>query len=99
MEEAPRQFLLDLLTTHSPSGGEVPCTRVWLDYVRGFADEVVTDAYGSAFAILNGARASGAQTADETSALQETSVMFEGHSDEIALMVTFIDDDGYLWVD
>ena len=87
MESGPRQFLLDLLATHSPSGGEVPCTRVWLDYVREFADEVVTDAYGSAYAIVGAAG-----DADPT-------VMFEGHSDEIALMVTFIDDEGYLWVD
>ena len=55
MESGPRQFLLDLLGTHSPSGGEVPCTRVWIDYVRGFTDEVVTDACGSAYAIVNGA--------------------------------------------
>jgi endoglucanase len=85
VQDAPRQFLLDLLSTHSPSGHEVACTRVWLDYVRGFADEVSTDAYGSAFAIVN--------------ASAETTVMFEGHSDEIGLMVTFIDEEGYLWVD
>jgi endoglucanase len=87
MESGPRQFLLDLLSTHSPSGGEVPCTRVWIDYVRKFADEIETDAYGSAYAIVN------------PSGDADPTVMFEGHSDEIALMVTFIDDEGYLWVD
>ncbi|MDQ3023471.1 MAG: M20/M25/M40 family metallo-hydrolase [bacterium] len=86
MEAGPRQFLLDLLATHSPSGHEVACTRVWLDYLRGFADEVSTDAYGSAFAII------GSEGTDPT-------VMFEGHSDEIGLMVTFVDEEGYLWVD
>ncbi len=84
MQKAPRQFLLDLLETRSPSGSEAPCTRVWLDYVSSFADEVETDAYGSAYAVLN---PKGSPT-----------VMFEGHSDEIGLMVTFIDDDGFLWV-
>ena len=59
-------------------------TRVWLDYVRPFADEIVTDAYGNAFAILN--------------PKGSPSVMFEGHSDEIALMVNYIDEEGYLWV-
>jgi endoglucanase len=86
LEAGPRQFLLDLLATHSPSGNEAAATRVWLDYVREFADEVLTDAYGSAYAIV------GTEDADPA-------VMFEGHSDEIGLMVTFIDDDGYLWVD
>src|SRR5438132_1539895 len=84
MDDGPRQFLLDLLATHSPSGSELPATRVWLDYARPFADEVQTDAYGNAFALIGSA---------------DTTVMFEGHSDEIGLMVTFIDDEGFLWVD
>jgi len=84
MQKAPREFLEKLLTTPSPSGFETNCTRVWLDYVKTFADEVQTDAYGNAFAIIN---PKGSPT-----------VMFEGHSDEIGLMVTYIDDEGYLWV-
>src|SRR5690606_5169062 len=63
---------------------EARVTRVWLDYVRPFADEIVTDAYGNAFAILN--------------PKGSPSVMFEGHSDEIALMVNYIDEEGFLWV-
>ncbi len=84
MQKAPREFLLDLLATPSPSGHEGPVARKWLDYVKPFADEVVTDAYGSAFAIAN---PKGSPT-----------VMFEGHSDEIGLMVTYADEEGYLWV-
>ena len=84
VNKAPRQFLLDLLSTASPSGDEARVTRVWLDYVTPFADEVLTDAYGNAFAVLN---PGGSPT-----------VMFEGHSDEIALMVTYIDDEGFIWV-
>jgi putative aminopeptidase FrvX len=88
MNKAQRQFLLDLLSTPSPSGHEAPVARLWLDYVAPFADETSTDAYGNAFAIVNGVKGGG-----------DPVVMFEGHSDEIALMVTYIDDDGYLWVD
>lgn len=84
MQARPREFLSDLLRTPSPSGFEARCARVWLDYVGQYADEVSTDAYGNAFAVVNPA---GSPT-----------VMFEGHSDEIGLMVTYIDDDGYLWV-
>jgi putative aminopeptidase FrvX len=84
MQQAPRQFLLDLLDTPSPSGFEAPTTRRWVDYVSKFADTVETDAYGNAFAIIN---PKGSPV-----------VMFEGHSDEIGLMVTYIEEDGYLRV-
>ena len=84
MQKAPRQFLLALLATPSPSGFEAKCTRVWLDYVQPFADQTETDAYGNAFAVVN---PRGAPT-----------VMFEGHSDEIGLMVSYVDDEGFLWV-
>jgi putative aminopeptidase FrvX len=89
MQKAARQFLLDLLATPSPSGFETRATRVWLDYVTPFADEVMTDAYGNAFAIVN---------PTSRGASGDPLVMFEGHSDEIGLMVTYIDDEGYLWV-
>src|SRR5690606_23646798 len=72
-----------LLNTPSPSGHEARCTRVWLDYVTPFADEVQTDAYGNAFAVAN---PKGSPV-----------VLFEGHSDEVGLMVNFVDDEGYLW--
>jgi len=84
MQKAPRTFLEALLSTPSPSGHEAPCARVWLDYAGKFADETLTDAYGNAFAIVN---PKGSPT-----------VMFEGHSDEIGLMVSYIDDEGFLWV-
>ena len=84
MQKAPREFLEKLLSTPSPSGFETACARVWIDYVTPFADEIITDSYGNAFAIIN---PKGSPT-----------VMFEGHSDEIGLMVTYIDEEGYLWV-
>lgn len=96
MQKAAKQFLLDLLQSPSPSGQEVRTTRIWLDYVRPFADEVLTDAYGNAFAILN--PKSPAAVSSRRSAAAPTTVMFEGHSDEIALMVTYIDEEGFLWV-
>jgi putative aminopeptidase FrvX len=89
MQKGPRQFLLDLLSTPSPSGFETRTTRVWIDYVERFADEIVTDAYGNAFAILS---------PTVRGATGDPVVMFEGHSDEIGLMVTYIDDEGFLWV-
>lgn len=78
------EFLKKLLTTPSPSGFEREGQRVWLDYVTPYADEVSTDTYGNALAIVN----PGAPTR----------VMIVGHADEIGLMVNHIDDNGFIYV-
>src|SRR5688572_591966 len=75
-------FLRRLLETASPSGFEVEAARVWRAEAETFADEVSVDTNGNSFARLNG---------------EGPKVMVEGHIDEIGVMVTHIDDDGYLW--
>ena len=59
VQKKPYDFLLSLLECHSPSGHEAAATRVWLDYVTPFADEVMTDAYGNAFAVRSEEHTSG----------------------------------------
>lgn len=81
MDDERRAFLEDLLTTAAPSGFEVEGQRRWLAYVEQFADEVRTDAYGNAVAVLEG---------------DGPRVAVAGHGDEIGLMVREIDDDGFL---
>src|SRR5580692_2843284 len=53
MRDESLQFLERLVNTPSPSGREARGQRVWLDYVKGFADETFSDAYGNAVAVLN----------------------------------------------
>lgn len=84
MRKESLAFLRQLLTTPSPSGFERNGQRVWLDYVTPFADETFTDTYGSAVAVAN----PGA----------DPKVMIVGHADEIGLMVTHIDDNGFIYV-
>ena len=81
MEANQRRFLDDLLATASPSGFETPSQRVWVEYVEEFADEVRTDEYGNAVAVVEGG--------DPTIALA-------GHTDEIGFLVRNIEDDGTL---
>jgi putative aminopeptidase FrvX len=81
MEHDERAFLEELLGTASPSGFESPSQRVWVDYVSEFADEVRTDEYGNAVAVLEGG---------------EHTVAIAGHGDEIGFMVREIEDDGYV---
>ena len=53
MRSESLNFLEHLVNTPSPSGHEARGQRVWLDYVKPFADETYTDAYGNAVAVLN----------------------------------------------
>ena len=83
MNESRRSFLNDLLDTATPSGFEAAGQRRWIEYVSTFADEVQTDDYGNAIAILEG---------DENG----PTVALTGHGDEIGFMVRNITDDGMI---
>ncbi|MFB6142772.1 MAG: M42 family peptidase [Halorientalis sp.] len=82
MDERAREFLTDLVETHSPTGFEAAGQRVWLDHVENFADEVRTDAYGNAVAVHEGSGG--------------PEIAVTGHADEIGFVVRRIDEDGYL---
>src|SRR5918998_3388010 len=82
MNDHSLQFLKQLLATPGPSGDEAAVARVWRAEAEGFADEVSADVRGSSFALLKG----GAPR-----------VLLAGHIDEIGLMVSHIDDEGFLW--
>lgn len=75
-------FLKRMLTAPGPSSEEIRPARVWREEAQTFADEVHTDVRGNTFAVLNG----GAPR-----------VLLAGHIDEIGVVVTYIDDDGFLY--
>ena len=78
-------FLRLLLDTPGPSSFEAAPARVWRAEAEGFADNVHSDVSGNSFATLNpDAR---------------PKLMLAGHIDEIGVMVTHIDDEGYLSFD
>ena len=83
MEAAPFEFFRQLLDTPSPSGYERPIQDVVRKYVGSFADEVRTDLHGNAIACKNpGAR---------------LRVMFAGHCDQIGMLVTHVNDNGFIY--
>ena len=84
ISESSREFLFDLLNTPSPTGFEAPGQRKWAARARQFAPVVESDAYGSAWARLEGT--------DPTAPL----VMLEAHADEIGYMVRHITEKGFL---
>jgi len=78
-------FLKSLLDTPGPSAFEAAPARVWRTEAERFADRVEADVGGNSFATVNpGGR---------------PRVMFAGHIDEIGVMVTHIDDNGYVSFD
>jgi endoglucanase len=79
MEQPHREFLEELLNTATPSGFEESGQRRWIEYVEEFADEVRTDDYGNAVAVLEGG---------------EPEIALAGHGDEIGFMVRDIEDSG-----
>lgn len=85
MDAQAKQFLLDLLNTPSPSGYEMDIQKKWLEYVKPFVDEVVTDTAGNAIAVIN-------KNAD-------FKVMLAGHCDEIGFLVRRIDENGFIYVE
>ncbi|MBV6500045.1 MAG: putative aminopeptidase YsdC [Prosthecobacter sp.] len=87
MSPASKHFLLDLLSTPSPTGFEFRGQRKWAAYARRFADRVESDAYGTAWATLEG------------SGKKPRRVMLEAHADEIGYMVKYISKDGFISVD
>jgi len=78
------QFLERLVNTPSPSGHEARGQRVWLDYVKPFADESFSDAYGNTVAVVNKGG--------------KPRLMLAAHADEIAMNVNFIDEKGFIYV-
>jgi endoglucanase len=82
MDNARLSFLKRLLSTPGPSGDEEAAALVWREEARSFADSVYADARGSSYAVLES---------------PGPRVMLAGHIDEIGLMVSYIDDSGYLF--
>lgn len=85
MDQARKAFLTDLLMTPSPSGYEQAAAGVWRAEAATFADEVDRDVIGNSYAWLRGS--------------EGPVVAIEGHIDEIGFLVSYIDDNGFIWFD
>ena len=85
MDPHSLQFLKQLLDSPGPSSYETLPARAWRAAAQGFADRVEPDVSGNSFATLN------PQAAPR--------LMLAGHIDEIGVMVSYVDDDGFLSFD
>lgn len=85
MDDRSLDFLRDLLAAPSPSGYEQPIQAIVRGFLEPFADEVRTDWHGNVIGAVNPGGS--------------PRIMLAGHCDQIGLMVKYIDERGFLWVD
>ena len=84
MDKKSKAFLYKYLNNCSPTGFETSGQQIWLDYMKAYSDDYISDAYGSVAAIINPGK--------------KYKVVIEAHADEISWFVKYITDDGYLYV-
>jgi hypothetical protein len=78
-------FLSELLRARSPSGHEYEAQAVFDRHVKPAADKYENDALGNRTAILN-------PDGDPT-------LMLAGHIDELGLLITYVNKDGFIYFD
>jgi endoglucanase len=78
-------FLSELLHARSPSGAEAEAQAVFDRYVKAAADEYRGDALGNRIATLN--------------PKGDPVLMFAGHMDELGLIITYVNKEGFLYFD
>ncbi len=78
-------FLTELLHARSPSGYESEAQAVFDHYVKPAADTYTNDALGNRIATLNPAG--------------DPVLMLAGHMDELGLIITYVNKDGFIYFD
>ena len=79
------EFLVNLLDARSPTGAEYEAQAVIDSYIQPQVDEYRKDTMGNRFATVNPDG--------------DPSLLFAGHIDELGLLITYIDDNGFVYFD
>lgn len=83
-----KQFLYNYLNAYAPVAQESEGQSIWLDYISKYCQETHTDAYGTSYGLykkLDGR-------------VDPRKVVIEAHCDEIAWIITHIEDTGMIRV-
>jgi len=84
MDKPNEQFLFDYLNNASPTGFESSGQQIWLNYIKPFINDYITDTYGTVVGVVNPG--------------QDYKVVIEAHADEISWFVNYITKEGYIYV-
>ena len=77
-------FLEKYLNNSSPTGYEANGQKIWMEYLKPYVDDFITDVYGTVVGVINPEA--------------KYKVVIEGHSDEISRYVNYISDNGLIYV-
>ena len=77
-------FLEKYLNNAAPTGYEWDGQKLWMDYLKPYVDEFITDTYGTAVGVINPEA--------------KYKVVIEAHADEISWFVHYISDNGLIYV-
>ncbi|MCO5234160.1 MAG: M42 family metallopeptidase [Chitinophagales bacterium] len=84
IDEQAEDFLSAYLNNASPTGFEESGQRLWLNYIKAYSDTYKVDNYGTVTAIVNPDA--------------PYKVVIEAHADEISWFVSYINDNGFIYV-
>ena len=84
LTEKSLNFFRNYINTPSPVGFEYTGQKLWIDYVKPYVDEIITDPYGSAVGVIN-----------PTNSFK---VVLEAHVDEISWFVNYITNEGLMYL-
>ncbi|MFQ3350732.1 MAG: putative aminopeptidase FrvX [Candidatus Arcticimaribacter sp.] len=84
LDKKALKFLENYLNNAAPTGYESEGQKIWMDYLKPYVDEFITDVYGTAVGVIN--------------PKAKYKVVIEGHSDEISWYVNYITDKGLIYV-
>ena len=78
------KFLEKYLNNASPTGFESEGQKLWLEYIKPYVDEYITDSYGTVAGIINPG--------------MDYKVVIEAHADEISWFVHYITKEGFIYL-
>ena len=84
MEQLSKDFFADLVCSPGVSGFEKPVQDVVRQYAESFADEIKTDLHGNVILSINPEA--------------EVRLMLAGHADQIGLIISHIDENGFIYI-
>lgn len=84
LTDASLSFFRNYINTPSPVGFEYTGQRLWIDYIKPYVDNVLTDPYGTAVGVINPDH--------------PFKVVIEAHVDEISWFVNYITNEGLMYL-
>jgi putative aminopeptidase FrvX len=84
LTEEDRKFFATYINNPSPTGFEAEGQKIWLNYLKSAIDKYEVDNYGTVYGIVNPDA--------------EFKVVIEAHADEISWFVSYINEQGLIYV-